>query len=153
MPASSASTVRGLTPTPTTTGSPETARPSVSNLLDRPRTPESNNACTHVELDALLGVQLAEHLSDLGAEHALEGDLRGFDERDLLTQLAGGRRDFRPDPPRTDNGDAGGASKTFSESVAAGDGPQVMDSLERGARDADLPWDGPGGEKRLVEVD
>ena len=81
-PARAASCVRGCTPIPTTTKSHSRWRPSL--VRTRSTAPSPSKASTLVPMqhaDAVVGVDVAVDAAHLAAQHALQRDRVGGDER------------------------------------------------------------------------
>ena len=65
-----------------------------------------------MQVDAVVGVQVAVDGADLGAEHPLQGHRARVDHGDVAAELAGGGRDLGADPAGTDHDDVGGVPQS-----------------------------------------
>ena len=68
--------------------------------------------------DAVVGVEVAVHRADLGAEHPLERQRRRLDDGDLQAALARGGGDLGADPARADTTSAAAARRAARASAS-----------------------------------
>ena len=110
-----------------------------------------------VEADAVLGVQVGEHLADLGAEDGVQRGRLGLDDGDLGAVLAGGRGDLQADPAGAGDDQVAvvpaEGGQDAPEPVGVGEAAQVVDAREVGAGDVQAAGLGAGGEQQLVVAD
>ena len=114
-PAASASSTRGATPTPMTTGRRRQRRPCGrarrTPARSRPRCPSRARSSTPWRR-----VDVAVDRADLRAEHALERHLLRGHDRHLGAALLRGRGDLAADPAGADDDDAGARRECIAQS-------------------------------------
>lgn len=118
---------------------------------------DAGEAGPEVEADAVLGVQVGEDLTDLGAEDRVQRGRLGLDDGDLGAVLAGRRGDLQADPARARDHDvavvpAEGGEDAL-EALRVGEAAQVVHAGELGARDVHAARLRAGDQEQLVVVD
>ena len=108
------------------------------------------------QLHAVVGVQAAEHLTDLVAQDAVQGRRGGVDEDDLGAHLSSGRGDLRADPTGSNHRHATGGANGVAEPDRIADRAEVVDAGEIGSGDVEVARLGAGrhdsGRERQVLV-
>ena len=111
---------------------------------------EGLHAVAEQQLDALVGVHVAVHGAQLGAEHPLERHRDLIDERDLQPALAGGGGDLGPDPAGADHDNRPAAVEPRAERVGVRHRAQGEHALQIGAGDAEPARLGARGQQERV---
>ena len=136
--------MRGSTPTPTTTKSQSSSRPSlVRTRSTAPVALERLDAGAQQHPHAVVGVDVAVDGAHLGAEHALQRDRGRLDDGHLETALAGRGGDLGADPARADDDDRAAAVQPLAQGVGVLDAAQVEHAVELGARNREPARLGP----------
>ena len=151
MPAWAASPVRGCTPTPTTTKSHSSLRPSLVRTRSTALSPSKASTPVPISIShAVVGVDVAVDGADLGAEHALERDCDRIEDGDLKAALTSRGSDLGADPARADHDDRAAAVQPFAQGVGVLDAAQVEDAVEVAAGNREPARLGAGGEQQPV---
>ena len=100
--------------------------------------------------DAVLLVERAHEIAELGAENALQRPRFRRDDMDLDAARAQRRRDFEPDEARADDDRAARASSRRDDGAAVGERAQRVDMRQVGAGDRQAHRLGAGREQQPV---
>ena len=150
-PAASASSVRGTTPMPTTTRSASMiASVGGAHALGGSLPTTRFDAGAQVQVDAVAGVELAEHVAHLGAHHLGQGHGAGLDHGHLGAHLPGRGGHLGADPAGADHDDPAGLADGRREAVGVADVAQVVDAGQVGAGHRQSPRRRAGGEQEPV---
>ena len=99
-----------------------------------------------VELDAVVGVEPAEHGTHLRAHHLGQGNGAGVDHGHLDAHLSGRGGDFGADPTGSDHDHPAGLADGRGEAVGVADVTEVVDAGKVGAGDRQPSRRRAGGE-------
>jgi hypothetical protein len=91
---------------------------------------EAGNPGAEGEPDAVVGVQVAVDVGDLGAEHPGQGSGVRAQQGDLPAELAQGGGGLAADPARPDHHDVLGAGGGGGQGVGVAAGAQVVDAVQ-----------------------
>src|SRR5262249_61152165 len=104
-------------------------------------------------LDTLLAMNVREHLPDLVAEHAREGQPRGVDGDDLHTELAQRGRHLRADEAEADHDRAAAARGRRADAITVLDRPELEHAGQIRARHREGAVTPAGGHQQAVVGD
>ena len=138
---------------PTTTKSHSTVLPAV--VLTRETAPSPSNACDAVaeqQFDAMLCVHVAVERADLVAEQPRRGQLERIDQRDIQPFLPRRCGELAADPAAADDDHTTARVQARFQRLAVVERAQVVDAVEIGARDRDLPGLCAGRQQQAVVV-
>src|SRR6185437_13392639 len=98
----------------------------------------------------VLGVQVREHLRDLGTEYAQQRELGHLYDADVSTRAAGRGRDLEADPTRSDDHEAPARPERRPDRVGVLAAAQVQDAVGAGAGQIQRAGGRAGCEQQLV---
>ena len=154
-PAADASSVLGVTPTPTTTRSAGIRVPSSSTTaptrdLPVPAGSMRSTPTPRRRSTSCVAVEGGEDRRHLGTEYAQERQLGGLEDRDMGSGAACGGGGLEPDPAGADDDDARIGGDRGPQPFAVVDRPEVEHALEVRTRQRQAAGGGAGGEQHLV---
>ena len=154
-PACAASSILGKTPTPTTTRSAGTCRPSL-RLTPVTLTPSLSMpvACTPRWMRMPgRGVPVLEKLRDFRGHRARHDPRAEFDHIDLKALGARGGGKFQADEPGPDHDDALARCDPLPQRLALIERPQITHVLEIGVGDVEQPVARAGGQHQMPIIE
>ena len=143
--------MRGSTPTPTTTKSHSSSRPSlVRTRSTAADSLERLDARPEQQLHAVVGVDVAVNGAQLGAQHPLQRNRRGLDDGHVEPALARRSGDLGADPSRSDHDDRAAAVQPRAQRVGVLDAAQVQHALQLAAGNREPARLGAGRQQQPV---